>query len=142
MAEWYFKTGSFEIPTPSKFTIERYPISDLIRIADYSMTGMFIGVSCKFGYNYDEILHKDVEDIFENLMGWDGRNAWQTDDRKLIYRYGDVIRSVETYTGAMSQEFHTNFMGAESPWWIWKDYSFALIQKNAIDNEIYSLGNT
>lgn len=139
MAEWYFKVDNTEILTPDKLTMELYPTSDLIRLANYDMTGKFKGVSIKFGFNYENILESDRKAMFDLLMGWDAQNAWQKGARKLYYRLGSEIRTAETYTGAMNHEFANNFMGAVSDNWLWESFAFNLIQRKAIDNELYQL---
>lgn len=140
MAEWYFKVGETVLLTPDKLSYELYPSSQLIRLADYSMTGAFVGVSSKFTFTYDTILEGDRKSIFNLVMGWNGKNAWQKGNRKLKYRLGSEIRTVETYTGAMSGDFANNFMGGTTDNWIWRDWGFSLIQRKAIDNELYTLG--
>lgn len=139
MAEWYFKVDETVLLTPDKLSMELYPTSNLIRIANYDMTGSFKGLSIKFGFNYENILESDRRTLFNLLMGWDAKNAWQKGARKLVYRLGSEIRSAETYTGAMNNEFANNFMGAVSDNWIWETFTFSLIQRKAIDNELYSL---
>lgn len=140
MAQWYFKSGTYEIPPPDKLSYELYPQSDLVRIASYDMTGRFIGTSEKFTFNYDTMLESDRYTLFENLMGYDAQNAWLIGDRKFIYRMGSKTRQMDAYLGAISQDFMNNFMSEVGDNWIWSGIGFSVISKNAIASETYSLG--
>lgn len=139
-AQWYFKVGSYEIPPPDKLSYELYPQSDLIRIADYSMTGRFLGTAEKFTFNYDNMLESDRYGLFATIMDFSAQNAWLTGDRALVYRMGSKMRRMEGYLGAMSQDFMNNFMGEVNDNWIWSGINFSIISKNAIASETYSLG--
>ena len=140
MAQWYFKVGGYELPPPDKLSYELFPQSDLIRIASYDMTGRFIGTSEKFTFNYDTMLERDRQLIFENIMGYNAQNAWLTGNRKFVYRMGSKVRQMDAYTGSISQDFMNNFMGEASDNWIWSGINFSIISKNAIASEVYTLG--
>lgn len=140
MAQWYFKVGSYEIPPPDKLSYELYPQSDLIRLANYSMSGKFLGTAEKFQFNYDNMLESDRHELFEALIGYNAQNAWLTGDRALVYRMGSKTRKMEAYLGAISQDFMNNFMGEVSDNWIWSGVNFSIISKNAIASETYGLG--
>ena len=140
MAQWYFKVGSYEIPPPDKLSYELYPQSDLIRLANYSMSGKFLGTAEKFQFNYDNMLESDRHKLFEALIGYNDQKAWLTGDRALVYRMGSKTRKMEAYLGAISQDFMNNFMGEVSDNWIWSGVNFSIISKNAIASETYGLG--
>lgn len=140
MAQWYFKVGGYEIPPPDKLSYELYPQSDLIRLANYSMSGKFLGTAEKFQFNYDNMLESDRHELFEALIGYNAQNAWLTADRALVYRMGSKTRKMEAYLGAISQDFMNNFMGEVSDNWIWSGVNFSIISKNAIASETYGLG--
>lgn len=140
MAQWYFKIGSYEIPPPDKLDYELYPQSDLIRLADYSMQGKFLGTAEKMTFNYDNMLESDRHELFVNIMNYDAQNAWLVGNRKFIYRMGAKTRQMDAYVGALSQEFANNYMGAVSDLWLWQDIGFSIISKNAIASELYDLG--
>lgn len=139
MADWYFKVGTYIIPTPDKLSYELYPQSDLVRVANYDMTGRFVGTAEKFGFGYNTMLQSDRQKLFENIMGYSAKNAWLVGNRKFIYRMGSKTRQMEAYVGAMSQEFMNNFMGDVGDNWVWSDISFNIISKNAIASEVYTL---
>lgn len=140
MAQWYFKIGSYELPPPDKLDYELYPQSDLIRLADYTMQGRFLGTAEKFNFGYDDMLEKDRHELFVNIMNYSAQNAWLVDNRKFVYRMGSKIRQMDAYVGAMSQEFMSNYMGAVSDLWLWQNINFSIISKNAIASELYDLG--
>lgn len=140
MAQWYFKVGSYELPPPDKLSYELFPQSDLIRIASYDMTGRFIGTAEKFTFNYDTMLERDRQLIFENIMGYNAQNAWLIGNRKFVYRMGSKVRQMDAYTGSISQDFMNNFMGETNDNWIWSGINFSIISKNAIASELYTLG--
>lgn len=140
MSQWYFKIGSYEIPTPDQLSYELYPQSDLIRIASYDMTGRFLGTAEKFTFTYDTMLESERHTLFENIMDYDAQKAWLTGSRKFIYRMGSKIRQMDAYVGALSQDFMNNFMGAETDNWVWSEVGFSIISKNAIASEVYTLG--
>ena len=93
MAQWYFKIGGYELPPPDQLGYELYPQSDLIRLADYSMTGRFIGTAEKFIFNYDTMLESDRDTLFRNIMGYNAQNAWLTGNRKFIYRMDELFKN-------------------------------------------------
>ena len=142
MAQWYFKTGSYEVPPPDKLSYELYPQSDLIRIASYDMKGRFVGSAEKMSFSYNFMLESDRHELFTRLIGYNAQNAWLVGDRKFIYRIGSKLRQMDAYVGAMSQDFANNFMGAESDQWIWSDISFSIISANAVASELYTLGES
>lgn len=140
MAQWYFKIGGYELPPPDQLGYELYPQSDLIRLADYSMTGRFIGTAEKFIFNYDTMLESDRDTLFRNIMGYNAQNAWLTGNRKFIYRMGSKVRQMDAYVGAINQEFMNNYMGIVNDNWIWSGIGFSIISKNAVASEAYGLG--
>ena len=142
MEQWYFKVGSYEVPPPDKLSYELYPQSSLVRLADFSMTGRFVGTAEKFVFGYDTMLESDRHELFVRLIGYDAQNAFLVGDRKLVYRIGSKIRQMDAYLGAMSQDFMNNFMGAETDQWVWSDIGFSAISVKAVASELYELGGS
>ncbi len=142
MAQWYFKVGSYEVPPPDKLSYELFPQSDLIRLADYSIHGRFIGTAEKFTLSFDTMLESDRHELFLNLMGYDAQNAFLTNNRKFVYRMGSKVRQMDAYVGALSQEFMNNFMGAETDNWVWSEIGFSVISVKAVASELYELGGS
>lgn len=140
MADWYFKTGSYIIPAPDKLSYELYPQSDLVRLANFGISGKFISTSEKFTFNYDTMLQSDRQTMFENLIGYNAQKAFLKGDRKFVYRMGSKVRQMEAYLGAMSQEFMNNFMGDVSDNWVWGDIGFSVISASSFGSERYTLG--
>lgn len=120
MARSHFTVNGRAIKNPSSFKIERYNVTNLVRIANADMVGDLIAKKRKFYFTYDAISAQELNNILEAI--WETSSIFYT----LEYKENGVTKSATVYSGSIPTELH--FAGKGSNW-VWKNVTFNLIEK-------------
>lgn len=118
MAKEQHIINGIKIKNPTSFQVERYPITNLERIANADMAGDLIARKQKFLYRYDSIDQRDWDDILRAI--WEGSSIFVT----LQVQEGNKFNTYQVYPGSINADRYRD--GGE---WVWKDASFNLIQQ-------------
>ena len=113
-----YKINGVSIKRPSEFSIERYNVTNLARLADGTMTGDLIAKKRKFSFTYSQIDSRDLNVILETI--WDVPELFFT----LTYIESNVEKTAIVYSGAIPTKLYRTG-GA----WVWTDVSFDLIEQ-------------
>ena len=114
-----FIVNGKKIKNPSTFTIERYHVTTMERLANADMTGDLIATKMKFYFTYEAISAEDMNTIIEAVFS-------DTLFFTLEYPYQGEQRTATVYVGSLPQELHR---AGNTTNWVWKNVSFNLIQQ-------------
>lgn len=117
MRAQYFIDG-VEIKRPSGFSIERYPITNLVRIGNGDMHGDLLNKKRKFILTYDAIDSRACNQILSLL--WDSNKIFFD----FTYVEDNVRRQAPVYYGALPKNLHRT-----GRLWVWKNVTFNLIER-------------
>ena len=106
------------IKRPSKFSIDRYFLTNLERTTAGLMQGDYIAKKQKFSFTYDFITAADLNNILSLL--------WETTElfHSLIYIENNVQKTATVYVGNIPSDLY--MPGAN---WVWKNVTFSLIEQ-------------
>jgi len=115
-----FELNGKYIKNPSKFSIERYNVTTMQRLANASMAGDLIAKKLKFYFTYDAISAYELEKILEAV--------WYTNELfvPLKYLYNGISNTTIVYVGSIPSDLHN---AAPESNWIWKNVTFNLIER-------------
>lgn len=114
-----FKINGVAIKNPSAFSISRYNVTSLGRLAGAKMVGDFVAKKRKFFFTYDAITGRDLDIILEAI--WETEELFYT----LDYKENNAPKSAVVYVGEIPTELHS----AKTDNWVWKDVTFNLIEQ-------------
>ena len=113
-----FDIDGIVIKRPTTFKIERYPITNLTRVASGDMTGELIARKRKFFFTYESLTSAELDVILEAL--WRSSNIFHT----LTYVDNNETKRVTVYPGAIPTVLHHT-----GSLWVWKNITFSLIER-------------
>lgn len=113
-----FKIDGVAIKRPSTFKIERYPLTNLVRLSNGDMQGDLIAKKRKFLFTYDAIDSSELDKILDIL--------WESDKLffQLSYVENNNTKTATVYYGSLPTQLHRT--GTK---WVWKGVNFSLIEK-------------
>ncbi len=110
--------NGIEIKRPSPFTMTKYKISSLERMADGAMVGDFIARKRTYNLTYAQINGTELDKILDII--WESDSMFFT----LGWVENNVAKTATVYPGAIPQTLHHT--GSE---WVWQDIQFQLIEQ-------------
>ena len=108
------------IKNPSTFKIERYNVTNMVRLANADMVGDLIAKKTKLYFTYEAITAAELDNILEAI--------WETNDifYPVTYIENGVRKTKTVYAGSIPSELYHAGKGSN---WVWKNVSFNLIEK-------------
>lgn len=116
----HFLINNVAIKNPSTFKIERYNVTNLIRLANGDMTGDLVAKKLKFYFTYEAITSEELEVILNAI--WETNSLFYT----LTYVENGVTKTATVYVGSIPTELHRS---SPTTHWTWKNVTFNLIEK-------------
>jgi len=115
-----FTLNGRAIKDPSSFKIERYNVTNMVRLANAQMTGDLIAKKRKFYFTYEAITGADLDNILEAI--------WETTSLfvPLQYLENGVSKSATVYVGSIPTDLHK---AGKTTNWVWKNVTFDLIEQ-------------
>ena len=118
MAQSNYYLNGVKIKRPNEFTIERYKISSLQRLANGDQAGDYIASKRTFQFSYSAITADDLNSILNVI--WKMPTMFFT----LTIVENNTTTNYTVYPGAIPSTLHRT--GSN---WVWKNVEFQLIQK-------------
>lgn len=108
------------IKRPTAFSIERYNVTTMERLANATMVGDLVAKKRKFYFTYDFLSAADLDNILRVI--WDAPPLFFT----LRYPESGVQKSAVVYVGSIPTELHYAGMTTN---WVWRNVKFNLIER-------------
>lgn len=115
-----FILNNIPIKNPSSFKIERYNVTDMVRLANASMVGDLIAKKLKFYFTYESISGYELDTILEAI--WDSSALFFP----IVYTDNGTIKTANVYVGSIPSELHR---AGKTTNWVWKNVNFNLIER-------------
>ena len=114
-----FVINGIRIKNPSTFKIERYNVTNMVRLSNADMVGDLVAKKMKFFFTYDAITAEEFETILSAI--YDGDQLFFP----LEYPDRSTVKRVSVYVGSIPSELHA--MGNSNA--VWKNLTFNLIER-------------
>lgn len=113
-----YTLAGVEIKRPTSFKIERYKVTNAVRLANSDMTADVLGRKRTFNFTYDAITASELNKILDAV--------WENMDYFFPFTYVEngVTKSAIVYPGKIPSELHRPEGN-----WVWKGVSFQLIEQ-------------
>lgn len=107
------------IKNPSAFKIERYNVTNMVRLSNADMVGDLIAKKMKFYFTYDAITAEEFEAILSAI--------YDSDQLFFTLQYPDrsTLKQASVYVGSIPAELH-NMSNRNT---VWKNVTFNLIER-------------
>lgn len=115
-----FRVDGTSIMNPSGFSISRYDVTNLERLANANIAGDLIAKKRKLFFTYEVIASADLDHIL-NLI-W---TPWKI-FFNLEWQENGIWRSMICYKGEISQDLAR---AGRTTNWVWQDVSFNFIEQ-------------